>query len=504
MKNFLFAAIVLLISTGAHAQKVYFIFLQSENNQPFFVKMADKIYSSSSTGYLIIPDLKENTYRFNLGFANQKSPETNFSVEITNTDRGLLIKNFEEGISLFDLQSLAVYRPVKDVGTVQHSVKKTDSFTQLLSKAADDESILTTVVTKKIEAPVVKEEKKEEVMIKTSDTIIAIAPPPVNTIDTTKTLAVHVETEIKAPIVEERKSEQTATSKSETTIVPVEKEEPKSSNAETAVAAIVPESIAYNEQTDSGMELFKKSIVTKRSESSTTEGFGLVYLDDVGGIVDTIRLLIPNPKIVFAEEVKQPAVITEDIIQESVIKAEANIAEEQTKKEKKGLLAKLSKSEKENSASEKAGDISIEKQESTTTVETVDTPENPQKKESGKGLLERLKKSEPKETAPATVNGRPLCSAFASDNDFMKLRRNMAAKTSDDAMVDEAKKIFRTKCFTSEQIKNLSYLFLSPAGKYQFFDAAYNHVVDQWQFADLQNELKDEYYQKRFKALIGD
>ncbi len=216
MKNFLFAAIVLLISTGAHAQKVYFIFLQSENSQPFFVKMADKIYSSSSTGYLIIPDLKENTYRFNLGFANQKSPETNFSVEITNTDRGLLIKNFEEGISLFDLQSLAVYRPVKDVGTVQHSVKKTDSFTQLLSKAADDESILTTVVTKKIEAPVVKEEKKEEVMIKTSDTIVAIAPPPVNTIDTTKTLAVHVETEIKAPIVEERKSEQTATSKSET------------------------------------------------------------------------------------------------------------------------------------------------------------------------------------------------------------------------------------------------------------------------------------------------
>ncbi len=167
-------------------------------------------------------------------------------------------------------------------------------------------------------------------------------------------------------------------------------------------------------------------------------------------------------------------------------------------------MAKLSKSEKENSASEKAGDISIEKQESTTTVEIVDTPENPQKKESGKGLLERLKKSEPKETAPATVNGRPLCAAFASDNDFMKLRRNMAAKTSDDAMVDEAKKIFRSKCFTSEQIKNLSYLFLSPAGKYQFFDAAHNHVVDQWQFADLQNELKDEYYQKRFKALIGD
>jgi hypothetical protein len=97
-----------------------------------------------------------------------------------------------------------------------------------------------------------------------------------------------------------------------------------------------------------------------------------------------------------------------------------------------------------------------------------------------------------------------MCAAFAGENDFLKLRRNMAAKNTDDAMVDEAKKIFKSKCFTTEQIKNLSYLFLSPAGKYQFFDAAYTYVVDQWQFADLENEIKDEYYQKRFKALIGE
>jgi hypothetical protein len=120
MKNFLLAAFVLLVfSTGAQAQKVYFIFLQSENSHPFYVKMADKIYSSSSTGYLIIPDLKENSYNFNLGFANQSKPEANFTVDITNTDRGLLIKNTDEGFNLFDLQSLAVYKPVKDVGTVQ-------------------------------------------------------------------------------------------------------------------------------------------------------------------------------------------------------------------------------------------------------------------------------------------------------------------------------------------------------------------------------------------------
>ena len=80
----------------------------------------------------------------------------------------------------------------------------------------------------------------------------------------------------------------------------------------------------------------------------------------------------------------------------------------------------------------------------------------------------------------------------------------MAAKTSDDGMVSEAKKLFKNKCFTTDQIKNLGSLFLTSAGKYQFFDAAYLHVTDRDQFASLQSEITDAYYLKRFKALVGE
>ena len=80
----------------------------------------------------------------------------------------------------------------------------------------------------------------------------------------------------------------------------------------------------------------------------------------------------------------------------------------------------------------------------------------------------------------------------------------MASKTSDEAMVSEAKKVFKNKCFTTEQIKNLSSLFLSSAGKYQFFNAAYLHVSDKEKFSSLESEIIDEYYLKRFKALTGD
>jgi hypothetical protein len=80
----------------------------------------------------------------------------------------------------------------------------------------------------------------------------------------------------------------------------------------------------------------------------------------------------------------------------------------------------------------------------------------------------------------------------------------MAARATDEAMVDEARKSFKSRCFTTEQIRNLSALFLTSAGKYQFFDAAFMHVSDPEQFASLQSDIKDDYYLRRFKALIGE
>ena len=69
-------------------------------------------------------------------------------------------------------------------------------------------------------------------------------------------------------------------------------------------------------------------------------------------------------------------------------------------------------------------------------------------------------------------------------------------------MINAAKKVFRSKCFTTENIKNLSTLFLNDEGKYNFFDAAYPHVSDTGFFSTLENQLTDSYYIKRFKAMI--
>ena len=90
----------------------------------------------------------------------------------------------------------------------------------------------------------------------------------------------------------------------------------------------------------------------------------------------------------------------------------------------------------------------------------------------------------------------------ANEDDFFKLRKRMAAASSDDAMVTEAKKGFKAKCFSTLQVKNLSALFLTDESKYKFFDAAYQYVGDLENFSSLQSELKDEYFVNRFKAML--
>ncbi|MBC7872526.1 MAG: hypothetical protein H7Y01_00945 [Ferruginibacter sp.] len=160
----------------------------------------------------------------------------------------------------------------------------------------------------------------------------------------------------------------------------------------------------------------------------------------IDGEKDTIRLVIPNPKPVV------------------------NVIKEEPKEEKKFL------------------DISTEAQ---TKVE-ISTDVKPVN-------------NEPPVEKTVFIN---KCSDLATEGDFLKLRKRMAAGDNDDEMISEAKKYFKTKCFNTAQIKNLAALFLNDEGKYRFFEASYKYVSDLEAFNSLQAELKDEYYAGRFKAML--
>jgi hypothetical protein len=443
MKNlFLFLAFI-VFAICASAQKVYFIYLQSDNSGPFYLKVGDKIYSSSASGYLILSNLVDSSYNFSIGFPSSKS-ESKFMVPLEAKDKGFLIKNFDFGLGLFDLQRLTVIRELKDDSPQNISyIRRNDDFSSLLSKAAKDTSLLYAIVRvkeedvamQKVQPKAIDTVEKNEESVLPKDTVGSNSP------QTSIALAEQRQDTIEMP-------QSNSDTKAIENIVNKDREE----NAVTSAERVEPIDSTTNVEPDTVSNganissiplaaeeiVFKKSIVTKYSESSTSEGFGLVYYDIYDGGRDTIRLLIPNPPIIF------------------------KTSEQDSSLEQKNFIR-----------------------------------------------VEELRKDTVQQT-PIVVAAKNItsvssqCKAVASTNDFFKLRKNMASENTDEGMIAEAKKYFKSKCFTTEQVKNLSALFLTSAGKYQFFDAAYLHVSDQKNFSSLESEIKDDYYLKRFKALIGE
>src|SRR5262249_35957439 len=111
--------------SNSFSQRVYFVYLQTEQGQPFFVRMNEQVYSSTGSGYLILSKLRDTTYNFAIGFPQGKWPDQNFSVPIKSKDHGFLIKNFQDkGWGLFDLQTLAVQMAVVDKASIDDRPKQ--------------------------------------------------------------------------------------------------------------------------------------------------------------------------------------------------------------------------------------------------------------------------------------------------------------------------------------------------------------------------------------------
>lgn len=436
MKNLGCYLLSIFLTLSASAQKVYFIYLQTEDYSAFYAKLNDKIYSSSNAGYLILPNLKDSTYNFSIGFPSSQT-DSKFTVAIAGKDRGFLIKNFDSGLGLFDLQNLSVIRAQKEEKdkTISYQ-RRNDEFSSLLSKAANDTSLLYAVIRQDVALqqvpPAVKEAQSDPAAVQVKEE--AKKDTPVTSLQTDIALnnksdsnggGSAIQTVSSISSNEEIKNQKkTADEDSLKNLAAVRTEENKTQVSGIDSAAIVTP------------EIYVRSVIKKHSESSTSEGFGLVFYDRYDQGVDTIRLIIPNPKIVLRQFEADSSEKTNEFIHVNEIK-----------------------------------------QDSLTQIPVVVS-------------------NKPKVVISAN------CKAVASNNDFLKLRKNMAAKETDEGMVDEAKKYFRNRCFTTEQVKNLSALFLTSAGKYQFFDAAYLHVTDQEQFTSLESEIRDDYYLKRFKALV--
>ena len=364
-----FLLICLLLNTLLiKAQQNHFIYIQTDNKQPFYLKMDKKIYSSTGSGYLIISKLKPDNYEFSIGFPKNEWPEQNLQCTILDKDLGFTLKNYgNEGWGLLNLQSLSITKagnPKKIEATA--IVSNADSFSNLLSSVVNDPSI------------------KEE------PATVATVVVPVKVIDIPKPA------------------------------VPI-----------------------------------SETVIIKKQTVKSQNGLEMVYIESVNGVHDTVNVLIPT---------------TIELLVNTEVKPAAEIVKV---KEAEPLPQTSPSSQKDT----KFLNIELPNPHANATVSGPD-----------------------RTTSSPLVNSD--CKSFASEEDFMKLRKKMASANNAEMMITNAKKIFKTKCFNTDQVKNLSVLFLKDEAKYAFFDSVYPFVSDAQNFPSLQNQLIDGYYINRFKVMI--
>jgi Domain of unknown function (DUF4476) len=205
--------------------------------------------------------------------------------------------------------------------------------------------------------------------------------------------------------------------------------------------------------------------ITKLFTSKSNTGFEMVYQVKNNSSVDTVRIFIPIQDNITQTPITTPPIEVVKETAKPIIKEEPKPAVKEAEKE------------------------------------TVKEQPKPFTKE--QPPIEEVKNTV-KEVVPTPTKSshQANCKNLANEEDYKKLRKKMASADTDNEMLYRAFTTFQKQCYTTDQIKTLSFLFLTDDGKYKFFDTAYPYVYDIDNFPKLAQLLSEEYYIKRFNAML--
>lgn len=445
-KKYCILCFLFAVSIGAIAQENHFIYLQTENNQLFYVKLNGKVVSSSSAGYLILPALPDGPLQLTIGFPRNEFPEEKFDLQIANQNKGFLLKNMnDKGWVLFNLQSLAIIEntSINTQVAIAKTPVKDDAFSSLLANAVNDSSLFQ----QNNSGDNLKQQQES-------------APNKVIPIDTSS----------------------------------IDNKSQSLQGQEIVVKSAPADTLRIYDT------VFVKSgdAVNKILGVNQAAGMDMIYTVKKPSGEDTVRIFIPEtqvskpsqPEVVSANTINK-AIDSSLTITPTIVPLDYKPAEELVKKDSVF---------NNNPDSTFAKAVIVPEKKEVIIPLDEKKVEKPIEIEDVKARPETEIIVLPQVVTSSEVNSD--CVSFATDQDFLKVRRKMASATNMESMIEAAKKFFKLKCYSTEQIKNLSYLFLSEEGKYLFFDMAYAFASDSNLYQTLESQFTEPYYLNRFKAMI--
>jgi Domain of unknown function (DUF4476) len=433
----------ILFMCKLQAQQVYFIYIQSEDRKPFYAKMHNKVISSTASGYLLVPKLQNGGHRLSIGFPGKAElGEEEFLFTIDNADQGYDLKTIPSGNGhiLFNLLNYKLEYPVNGTGaTAGKDTGTGNDFAGILADVVKEPGVKNI---DPVKSPVTVKEPVQPDTLKNNPAIekkpVLATEPPV-----VKEQAEMPKDTVKTIVTGEKKP-----LAEEKVLSPEEKNTQKETQGIKTTPVIV------------------TGAVTVVFKMAGKEGSDLIFADHTNGSKDTIRIFLPK----LSTDTMETTPAKETMLG-VVVNVPSDTVKPVTKTDGKFL------------------DIEVKNPNKDATPPALGDTVMPEKKPADT-IVSKL------------VMVNTDCKKIADEDDFVKLRKKMAGEKDNDAMIDVAVKTFRQKCFTTEQVKNLSVLLMGDDGKYHFYDAAYRFVYDTNNFQQLEQQITDTYYKNRFRAMI--
>jgi len=435
----------------------YFVLIQADSGQAFYIRLDSQLYSSSQAGHLILSQLKDSVYTITVGFPAQIYPEQRYLLNILQRDWSLHLSRQDNRWSLTDDQEQTmpvVADPAAAEMPLLAGAKKDDAFSQLMAAIVRDTAV----------------------MYNTYAT----------TSDSTQT---SVRTDTAAPIA--------ATKPGSPADTVTGTSQPVTPAQQTTVS---PSNSSFTSITSSSAIPSSPTGVVKLSEHKSTQSLSLVYTDHpVDKKTDTIDVVIPvDTQAVAVDQTTHVQIRDTAHANNSAASTIHNDDFVHTDRIRKSY------SDTPRSDTPRSGSPRSDTPRSVSGHPSRFT-ETPR---SGSPFPGQAPRSDTPALASAASHKSNLpfinsdCHSFATDYDVDKLRVRMLDANKDDDRIQVAYKIFKTKCFSTSQVSALSEVFTTDAAKFKFLEIAYPFVSDD-RFPELVNLLSDPVYAGKFRTMTG-
>jgi hypothetical protein len=538
--------IVLILMAGRTYSQDYFVLIEADNGQPFYVRVDSQLYSSSSRGHLILSQLKDSSYTITIGFPGQIFPERQFSFTVHQNDHAFRLKNEDgKGWWLVDDKGQELATVSENSGGASAripGIKKDDAFSRLMADVVKDTAVMySTYAIEQATVPATPASVAISAAPRTLLPLLISTGTPANPRTTLPLLSSAVPTASSsdgllpanaAPANDSqaltigRQADTTALadhvahdSSVMSVIRPARDSSALHSIDPTAAVHPVDSAVASSRPGDTSLAVHPAVVlpvdsgVARSAAVSPTDSSAAVRPVPVpvtdlaaGHAVSMSPLYRPIPRkdttTTVAPLASAPAPLyrTTGVTMLTEHRSSRSLRQVYTDHDSNGkadTVVIIIPLDTPAQAGHPAVTSLVPRAARMTDSGHLTAPQ-------GHGLNPDTPALSPARTP--TKSTLPFvnsdCHNFATDYDVDKLRVKMLESTKDDDRILAARKVFKTKCFSTRQIRALSEVFTTDAAKFKFLETSYPFVSDD-HFGELSNLLADPVYSGRFRAMTG-